>query len=247
MKGIIKLLLAKFGYRFTKIDYYNNLININSVPGLDFYYLFKNKLNSDQGICCFDIGANIGQTAKKLAGYFPNAIIHSFEPVKETFELLEKNLAGYSNIRTYNFAMGSKEEKVEIFHRPNSEWNSLVDVLNENGKNIGASSETISVNTIDNFAWQNNISRIDILKSDTEGFEMEVLKGAKYCLENQLINMIYVEVGFSKKDKQHTYFTYIMEELENYGYGCSGLFEKCYTKENVIHYANALFCKREKL
>ena len=76
---------------------------------------------------------------------------------------------------------------------------------------------------------------------------MEVLKGAKYCLENQLINMIYIEVGFSKKDKQHTYFTYIMEELENYGYGCSGLFEKCYTKENVIHYANALFCKREKL
>jgi FkbM family methyltransferase len=245
MKGIIKFLLAKFGYRFTRMDYYENLININSISGQDFYYLFKNIISREQTICCFDVGANVGQTAKKLSKYFPNSIIYSFEPVKETFELLEKNLFEYSNIHAYNLAMGATEGKVEIFHRANSEWNSLVGSLNEGAKCTGASSEIIKVDTIDNFVKRNKISKINILKSDTEGFEMEVLEGAKYCLEHQLIDMIYIEVGFSKKDRQHTYFTCIMEELANYGYGCSGLFEKCYTKNNVILYANALFCKTE--
>jgi hypothetical protein len=120
MKGIIKLLFAKFGYRFTKIDYYENLVNINSVPGLDFYYLFKNKISRDETICCFDIGANIGQTAKKLSAYFPNSIIYSFEPVNETYKLLQENVAEYSNIHTYNLAMGVSLGELEIFHRKNS-------------------------------------------------------------------------------------------------------------------------------
>jgi FkbM family methyltransferase len=244
MKGIIKFLLAKFGYRFTRIDYYENLININSVTGQDFYYLFKNIISKDQTICCFDIGANVGQTAKKISGYFPNSIIYSFEPVKETFRLLESNIVEYPNIRTYNVAMGAEVGELEIFHRINSEWNSLVKTLNDGAKSIGASSEIIKVDTIDNFVKRNKIARINILKSDTEGFEMEVLKGAKSCLEHQLIDMIYIEVGFNKNDGQHTYFTHIMEELENYGYGCSGLFEKSYNRNNVIHYANALFCKK---
>jgi FkbM family methyltransferase len=244
MKGVIKLILKKFGYRFTKIDYYENLVNINSVPGQDFYYLFKNIISKEQSVCCFDIGANIGQTAKKFSGYFPNSKIFSFEPVKETYKILKRNLVEYPNIRTYNNAMGATVGELEIFHRANSEWNSLVKTLNEGAKSMGASSEVIKVNTIDNFVQENKIQKIHILKSDTEGFEMEVLQGAKFCLENQLIDMIYIEVGFSKNDKQHTYFADIMEELEIYGYGCSGLFEKCYTKNNVILYANAMFCKR---
>jgi FkbM family methyltransferase len=246
MKGIIKLLLAKFGYRFTKIDYYENLVNINSVPGLDFYYLFKNKISRDETICCFDIGANIGQTAKKLSAYFPNSIIYSFEPVKETYKLLQENVAEYSNIHTYNLAMGVSLGELEIFHRKNSEWNSLVKNLNEGAKSMGASSEIIKIDSIDNFVSENKILKIHFLKSDTEGFEKEVLQGAKYCLENQLIDMIYIEVGFSKKDRQHTHFTDIMEQLENYNYGCSGLFEKCHNNDNTIHYANALFCKKNQ-
>jgi hypothetical protein len=35
-----------------------------------------------------------------------------------------------------------------------------------------------------------------------------------------------------------------MKELENYSYDFSGLLEKSYNRENVIFYANALFCKK---
>jgi len=244
MKSIIKFLLGKLGYRFAKIDFYENWVNIDAVSNLDFHYIIKNIINKEQNICCLDIGANIGQTAKKLRRYFPKATIHCFEPVEKTYELLIENLARYSDIHAYNVAMGSAKGEIEIFHRENSEWNSLVTNLNENARINGATAEMIKVDTIDNFVRKKNIATIDILKSDTEGFDLEVLKGAKHCLENHLIDTLYIEVGFNRKDIQHTYFTYIFEELENYGYGFSGLFEKSYTADNVILYANALFVKK---
>jgi len=242
---MIKFFLGKLGYRLAKIDFYKNWVNVDRVNNLDFYYIIKNIFNKKQNIYCFDVGANIGQTTKKLRRYFPNSTIYCFEPVQETYKLLEKNLQGYSNIYTYNKAMGGAKGEIEIFHRENSEWNSLVKSLNESAKNSGATAELIKVDTIDNFVKEKDIPKINILKSDTEGFEMEVLKGAKYCLENHLIDTLYIEVGFSKNDLQHTYFTKIMEDLENYGYGFSGLFEKSYTPENVILYANALFVKKQ--
>lgn len=56
------------------------------------------------------------------------------------------------------------------------------------------------------------------------GFEMEILKGAKKCLSKQLIDLLYIEVGFDKQDIQHTYWIRAVEELEKFGYSFSGLF-----------------------
>jgi FkbM family methyltransferase len=245
MKKLLKYFLNKLGYRFVKVDFYNNLINVNRVSDLDFHFLLRNKIEKTQHICCLDIGANVGQTAIKLNGYFPNAIIYCFEPIKNTYQQLGENINGYSNIVANNFAMGATIGEIEVFHREHSEWNSLVDHLNKTARMTGASSEIIQVNTIDNFVKENGIVKIDILKSDTEGFEMEVLKGANYCLSNQLIDFLYVEVGFSKEDKQHTYWVDIIQIMENYGYSFSGIFEKCYGPNMRIHYANALFSSKE--
>ena len=244
MKSIAKFLLKQFGYRLTKINFYENWVNIDNARTLDFYHFFKNIVNTEKIVCCFDIGANIGQTAKKLQGYFPNATIYCFEPVHLTYEQLKVNMEQYPNIRTYNVGLGASKGEIEIFHREDSEWNSLVDQLNKNEKISGATSEYIKVDTIDHFVKEQNIAKIAILKSDTEGFELEVLKGARYCLENQLIDFLYLEVGFNSLDLQHAYVTTIIETLENYGYGFSGLFEMSYTEQHVILYANALFCKR---
>ena len=170
MKSIIKFLLGRLGYRFAKINFYENWVNIDTVSNLDFYHIIKNLFSKEQNICCFDFGANLGQTSKKLCSYFPNSTIYCFEPVGETYILLEKNVSEYSNIHTYNVAMGASAGEAEIFHRANSEWNSLVKSLNENAKNTDAASEVIKVGTIDNFVKENKISKINILKSDTEGF-----------------------------------------------------------------------------
>ena len=49
------------------------------------------------------------------------------------------------------------------------------------------------VDTIDDFCSANRIPKIDILKIDTEGFDLNVLKGAKQMLSRGQIAFIYTE------------------------------------------------------
>jgi len=57
----------------------------------------------------------------------------------------------------------------------------------------------VQTQTLDNFCLENEINSIDILKIDTEGNELNVLKGAKKLLELNKINIIYIEISDNKK------------------------------------------------
>jgi len=253
MKSVLKFLFGKLGYRFVKTSYHKNLVHINDVykfvnydliiNNTDFHHILKRKIGKEDPVCCFDIGANIGQTAKKMSSYFPASTIYCFEPVEQTYQLLSDNVKDSPDIKAFNFAFGAEKSEMEIFLFQNSQWNSLSAPVSERAKKNGGLSEFIKVNTVDDFVRQHNIQKIDILKSDTEGYEMEVLKGAHHCLQNQIIEYLYLEVGFNEQDTQHTYFPRVIEELAKYQYKFSGLFEKSYTKNDLLLYANALFLK----
>ncbi len=63
-------------------------------------------------------------------------------------------------------------------------------------KRIGGFSEiNVQTQTLDNFCLSNKIENIDILKIDTEGNDLNVLKGAKKLLSENKINVIYTEIG----------------------------------------------------
>ena len=55
--------------------------------------------------------------------------------------------------------------------------------------------ETINLTTINIFCKQNKIKKINFLKMDTEGHELEVLKGASNLLNKNLIDFIQFEFG----------------------------------------------------
>ena len=57
----------------------------------------------------------------------------------------------------------------------------------------------VQTRTLDNFCYEKNINNIDVLKIDTEGNELNVLKGAKKLLEKSNINIIYTEISQTKK------------------------------------------------
>ncbi len=217
------------------------------IPKLDFHYLIRKVIDKEDVICFFDIGANVGQTSSKINHYFPNAIIYAFEPVKNTFDQLVANTQAIPKIRVYQNAMGAMQGELTIYHRPESEWNSLVKELNDLAKNEGAVSEMVQVNTIDHFMNEQQLKKIDILKSDTEGFELQVLQGAKYSLQEKLIDMLYIEIGFEKGDQQHTHWIEVVNHLEQYGYSFCGLFESSYGLDLKPYYGNALFMSQTRL
>jgi len=190
----------------------------------------------------FDVGANIGQTALTFNKHFPKATIHSFEPIASTYKQLENNVKAYSNIKCHKLALSDKSEelKIRIFEGKNSVLNSLNTIsmnITDNSKE-----EIITTNTLDNFLEEQKLTTIDLLKIDTEGYEMPVLKGASHALQNNKIKMIYLEVGFSKRNDMNTYLPEVLEFLTDLQFVMFGLYElHHFNIETEHHFGNALF------
>lgn len=97
MKKILKKLLKAMGYTISKNS---KILLLDENP----FMAIKNKLIGDN-LIFFDIGANWGQTTKKLSENYSNAKIYAFEPSKKCFESLNTNFKS-NNISLHNLAIG---------------------------------------------------------------------------------------------------------------------------------------------
>ena len=185
----------------------------------------------------FDVGANIGQSASKFINEFPNSKIHSFEPVSNTFQALQKRFGENSNLTIVKTALGEENGTMEIFVPRHSTMASLV-----KPKEF-LESEKVTIKTIDTYCQENDISQIDLLKIDAEGYDLKVLKGATSMLQNHAIKLILVELGFDPKDPNHVDFESVKSYLENYGFNVFGIYDQQleWSGEKKLRYANVCF------
>ena len=190
----------------------------------------------------FDIGANVGSFSRAAARTFPGVTIYAFEPVSETFSNLLKNTEGIPQIHPNQFAFGEKKGSMTMHLRERSGWNSLLSNLNTPANSIGRS-ENIAIHTIDSFCSENNISFVDLLKTDTEGFDNFVLLGARRMLEESRIGAVYSEITFSERDHTHTQFMQIYETLQAFDFVCHGIYDPEGQGESMC--SNALFMARK--
>jgi len=157
-------------------DYQNWLIYFHSESDSSFGALRYLKT----GDIALDVGGNIGQTALMMAKKTGNnGRIYSFEPFPGTFQKLKKNLSlnpGISNIQPQNAALGAVPGSLMMSQ----------DCMSNSGSNrmvaeTTATSHckvTVPVSTIDIFARQQQLTTVDFIKIDVEGFEYKVLNGA---------------------------------------------------------------------
>ena len=76
--------------------------------GLDPFADIRTHLPFLEVSTIFDVGANVGQSAKKFSRYFPNSEIYCFEPVAETYRELQRELGARFNVHTFQFALGAR-------------------------------------------------------------------------------------------------------------------------------------------
>jgi FkbM family methyltransferase len=132
-----------------------------------------------KGDVVIDAGAWIGDFSAYAAS--KGAIAYAFEPVKETFGWLQKtqmlNNVDRGQIYPVQKGLSNNEGEAVISIEPGrSEANSLV---MENG----SAKEVINLTTLDKFAEENKLERIDFIKADIEGAERDMLKGATRVLK----------------------------------------------------------------
>lgn len=193
----------------------------------------------------WDVGAHHGETSLSFARDYPEAKIQSFEPISQNYDLLIQNCSHLKNFRTHKLALGDTNTRTEVFMQNNSVIHSLRDDLNKASSNDSVS-EIVEVKTIDYLVKRFLLQNIDLLKIDVEGYEMQVLKGARESLEEKKISFIYLETGL---DNRFVPIQSLVEYLEPYGYFPFAFYEQTahWTGIQNLWYWNTLFVKEDLL
>jgi FkbM family methyltransferase len=192
-----------------------------------------------RGATICDVGGNVGQTSVDFRLSFPEARIDSFEPFPAAYEHLVQAAERY-RFNAHKLALGETNTTTTVTADPNSPstLNSLVSVQSDTTNQVPVE---ISINTLDSWLEANAIAKLDILKIDTEGFEVAVIKGASNTLSQKRLSSLIVEVGLAPHDSQHCDMQEIVALLESYGYRMANLFDVVHDPGPYMAYCNALF------
>ena len=166
-------------------DGFLRLIVIEGSFERDFFNL-ADAILKDGGVF-FDAGANHGLLSFGLAGRHGSKIrFHLFEPIPRLVSSIRRSLALYPSMQCkINAVAVSNQEGLVSF---------LVEDLQTGASHIVANGgEQVAAITLDQYAAEQGLGRIDLLKLDVEGYELVALHGARRCLESHSIRAIYFE------------------------------------------------------
>lgn len=176
IKGTIDL-PSHIGFEF--IDNLSFVAQYTDFFQNEIYYF---KIIDKKNPFIIDAGANIGLAIVYWKSIYPQSKIIGFEPDKEVFKVLQKNISRYKDVEIYNIGLYSSDSK-QPFMREGADAGSIVIKNNTNRK----SNTMVEVRKLS--AYLN--TSIDLLKIDIEGSEFEVLKECADLLAN--VDRIFVE------------------------------------------------------
>lgn len=172
-----------------------------------------------------DVGANVGQSASGYVSKYPYSSIYCFEPIAESFNQLRHNLKGNGQVHCFQLALGACVGRGTMISEGVSTMNCLLDD-GEPISHIDKKTESVNVSTLDAFCKTHNISHVSYLKIDTEGGDLDVLKGASDILDVKGVDFIEVEAGMSPRNKYHIPLEDLKHFLESHGYYIFGIYEQ---------------------
>lgn len=146
------------------------------------------------GDIVFDVGANIGEWSNHVfSDVGDDVVIYAFEPIKSVYNQLQVNVKN-KNFITFNEALSNTiGSKTFYFYQSLPVMSGFYD--RDIIRYMEPQKIVVNVDTLDLVCSQNKVFHIDFLKIDTEGEELNVLRGAQSLLEHNSISMIQFEYG----------------------------------------------------
>jgi FkbM family methyltransferase len=193
------------------------LVKKLSNPSLVSFVFCKNLkafANSDRGRQIdhiIDVGANEGQFAFMARYAWPNARIDCFEPDPEAFSQLKENHGTDHLITFYNTALGSESKELLLNLGETSAQNSL---LREHGKN-SKGTIIVPVKILDEFYRTIPMESV-LLKVDVQGYELNVLQGAKHLLSS--VCFVLLEISLANLFEEGVEIDVIWNFMKKNGY-----------------------------
>ncbi len=178
--------------------------------------------------CVLDVGGNLGQFGdfvRNKLGF--RGVIHSFEPVAHLAQHLKRKSSRDDAWHIHQMALGSSQDEIEINVTESPGLSSFLSPTSDAVKNIWDKSailerQRVAVDTVDNF-----VQRLDravlpaptFLKVDTQGYDLEVLKGAEKTLET--VRAVQLEASVRPIYQGMPDYREVLDYLINRGFALS--------------------------
>lgn len=143
----------------------------------------------------FDVGAHVGEYSNRIMELTPGARVYAFEPHPKAFGQLHQQALryGYSAL---NVACGCRRESLNLYDYQDDDGSPHASLYREvlealhRGRAVAHRVELI---VLDDFIAEHGISRVGLIKIDTEGHELKVLEGLRRAIGNGMIDAIQFE------------------------------------------------------
>ena len=155
---------------------------------------------------------------------------------------LRASTLGDQFLQLNNLALGSKSTELKFFENSCSDMSSFLSP----GKDHWGEIEnviTVQVDTVDRYCRQHSIREIDLLKIDTQGYDLEVLRGAEQMLSQSLIKSVLVEITFIEIYQGAPRFDEVLSFLLNSNFRLISLYDVVFRRD-ALAWADALFVHR---
>jgi FkbM family methyltransferase len=204
------------------------------------------RLSLPQDAVIFDVGASFGMMTLQFAKLVPLGKVYSFEPTFYAFSKLKRNIELNPELAEHIVPIqGFVSSKTSGGHhiKAYASWKvggTVEGTRHQIHGGISKSADGIGAVSLDDFCAQNRVERLDFIKIDTDGHELEVLKGAQEVI-GKFRPIIIFEVGIYIMEETNIGFS---DYLKFFGFLSYSLFDASGFKEiNASNYYNCIPAK----
>ena len=265
MKTVIYFIIKKlyiFTFARSSMQKYNNILFNLTLHGMGYNNFTTRKISGEENFIkllskynpkiCIDIGANVGNYSLFLLETTKTKVI-AFEPLPNAFEKLSKIQKLYPNrLIAINKGVGNENKEMNIYfteerteHASFSAEVNLVSYVNN------VNQVKVDVTSLDHWLKNNRFdyNEIDLLKIDTEGFEYEVLIGAKDTIKTIRPKFIQIEYNWHQLFKNQSLFSLglLLEEYTAFQLLPNGLCKRDLKnpESNIYSFSNFIFIRND--
>jgi FkbM family methyltransferase len=241
--GAISEVIAKIGLRGLGINIDHGIENGGEER------LLARLFEKTRAMACFDVGGNVGDYTAALLEKGASKVA-VFEPAREPFERLQARFGSNPRVSSHQMALGEKKGVVDFY-----------EAVKESDSVLATRDASIAPGSLDRFVKHEvQITTVDaisrelgwrpqFMKIDVEGFELEVLSGARELLESSTLSYIQFEFGphHLKRRQNINDFMAVLKDFEFYRlatHALRPLGDGSHYLHNIYAYSNIICVRR---
>jgi FkbM family methyltransferase len=193
-----------------------------------------------------DVGAHRGEFCSAIRALLPKAQIYAFEPLPDCCAELARKFGANGTFQAFPVAIGAVHEQITLWRSSYPKSSSVLPMAELHKDSFpwsaGSAQLTVEMRALDEYLGQLRLAEKVLLKIDVQGYEAQVLNGAKELLKR--VAYVLLEVSFQPLYEGQGGFAEIHGFLQSADFSYSGNLEQLISPlDGSVLQADALFVR----